>query len=65
MHTLGAIDSWIFILLMAMAALLRLLSSKAGGSKPSSTATDESTFPKPDPALTPEQPGFAGGTTNP
>ncbi len=44
----AAVDSWIFVLLLAMAALLRLLSSKAGASKSSPSTENESTFPKPD-----------------
>jgi hypothetical protein len=44
---LAAIDNWLFILFVAAAALLRLL-SKAAGPKTTSSTPEESTFPKPD-----------------
>jgi hypothetical protein len=39
---LAAFDSWIFVLLLAMAALLRLLASKAGGPKDESRSENDS-----------------------
>jgi hypothetical protein len=45
--TLAAIDSWLFLLFIGIATLLRLL-SKAAGTKPTPTPSDESTFPEPD-----------------
>src|SRR5689334_7429910 len=43
----AAIDNWLFLLLLAMAAIFRLL-TKAAGSRTSSSETDQSTFPRPD-----------------
>ena len=49
--TIAAIDNLLFLLLIAIAALFRLL-AKAAGSKRESTSEDESTFPEPE---SPEQ----------
>ena len=44
---LAAIDSWLFLLFLAGAALFRLL-TKVAGSKSEPSESDESTFPRPD-----------------
>lgn len=56
LNILAAIDSWLFLLFLAIAAILRLL-TKAAGSKSDSNQPDESTFPKPDQSAQPMRPG--------
>ena len=52
---LAAIDNWLFLLLLAMAAIFRLL-TKAAGSKTGPGEPDESTFPRPDQPRQPTAP---------
>jgi hypothetical protein len=48
MHMFAAFDNWIFLLLLAMAAIFRLLTKAAGSRGGGASEPDESTFPKPD-----------------
>src|SRR4029079_19054372 len=52
---LAAIDNLIFLLLVAIAALFRLLTKAAGSKRESTTEDDESTFPEPDPSRQQQQ----------